>query len=113
MKSGSKINLTRDQVFRKTGELFELKHQLNLNSELLDTPDFYWDRQDLEDIFTKTISYMNVRKRTSVMNEKLNHCYELMDLLSSHMNDKHHVRLEWMIIVLIMVEVLFEITHFL
>ena len=39
------------------------------------------------------------------MNEKLNHCCELMELLSSNLNDAHHTRLEVMIIVLILVEV--------
>lgn len=47
------------------------------------------------------------------MNEKLNHCVELIALVSSHLSDKHHVRLEWMIIILIMVEVAFEILHYL
>lgn len=47
------------------------------------------------------------------MNEKLNHCVELVELLSSHLSDRHHVRLEWMIIVLIMVEVGFETLHYL
>ena len=39
------------------------------------------------------------------MNEKLNHCCELMELLSSNLNDAHHTRLEVMIIILILVEV--------
>lgn len=46
------------------------------------------------------------------MNEKLNHCVELVELLSSHLSDRHHIRLEWMIIVLIMVEVGFETLHY-
>lgn len=46
------------------------------------------------------------------MNEKINHCAELVELVSSHLSDKHHVRLEWMIIVLIMVEVGFEFLHY-
>lgn len=46
------------------------------------------------------------------MNEKLNHCVELAELVSSHLNDAHHVRLEWMIIILIMVEVAFEVLHY-
>lgn len=112
MKEGKKIKLTRDQVFRKTGQLFGLRHRINLSSDLLDTPDFYWDREDLEKLFQATHSYLNINKRTKVMNEKLNHCIELMDLLSAHLNDNHHVRLEWMIIVLIMIEVFFEILHF-
>lgn len=46
------------------------------------------------------------------MNEKLNHCVELIELLTTHLSDKHHTRLEWMIIILIMVEVAFEIIHY-
>lgn len=47
-----------------------------------------------------------------VINERINHCVELTELVSSNLNDAHHVRLEWMIIVLIMVEVGFEILHY-
>lgn len=46
------------------------------------------------------------------MNDKLNHCIELADLVSSKLNDVHHIRLEWMIIILIMVEVVFEFLHY-
>lgn len=105
ISDGKNIRVTRNQVFRKTGQLFALRHYINLSSDLLDTPDFYWDRQELENLFLQTCSYLNLTKRTKVMNEKLNHCCELMDLISCHLNDKHHVRLEWMIIILIMVEV--------
>lgn len=105
MTNGNRLRLTREEVFRKTGNLFALRHHINLSSDLLDTPDFYWDRQDLEQLFQSTCNFLNINKRTKVMNEKLNHCTELMALLSHHLNDKHHVRLEWMIIVLIMVEV--------
>lgn len=112
MKSGAEISLTRDQVFRKTGELYELKHNINLESDLLGTPDVYWDRHEQEVLFTSLVLNLNIRRRTEVINEKLNNCVELMNLLGNHMNDKHHVRLEWMIIILIMVEVLFEMAHF-
>nr|XP_050047834.2 required for meiotic nuclear division protein 1 homolog [Dermacentor andersoni] len=112
MKEGRTIRMTREHVFRKTGELFSLRHLINLSSDLLDTPDFYWDRPTLESLYLKVIKYMNINRRTKVMNEKLTHCCELMDLLSHHLEDKHHVRLEVMIIVLIMVEVLFECVHY-
>ncbi|XP_054166702.1 required for meiotic nuclear division protein 1 homolog [Oppia nitens] len=112
MKAGNKLRLTRDQVFKKAGELFDLKHHINLSSDLLDTPDFYWDRHELEKLFLDTIYFLNIKKRTNVMNEKLNHCIELMELLSNNLNHRHGAQLEWMIIVLIMVEVLFEFIHY-
>lgn len=112
LKAGRTIKMTREQVLRKQGELFALRHLINLSSDLLDTPDFYWDRDDLETLYHKTCSNFNISKRTRVMNEKISHCVELVELLSSHLSDKHHVRLEWMIIILIMVEVGFEILHY-
>ena len=42
--------LTQD-VLVKTGEFFALKHLINLDSDLLDVPDFYWDRAELEKIY--------------------------------------------------------------
>lgn len=112
LKFGKKINLTQDQVLRKHGELFALRHYLNLSSDLLDTPDFYWDNEQLENLYNQVITYFGITKRTKVMNEKINHCEALIQLLSTHLSDKHHVRLEWMIIILIMVEVAFETIHY-
>lgn len=40
-----------------------------------------------------------------VMNEKLQHCMELTDLMRNHLNEKHALRLEWMIVILITIEV--------
>ena len=40
------------------------------------------------------------------MNEKLNHCTELAELLRTHLSEKHSLRLEWGIIGLIAIEVI-------
>ncbi|XP_055698943.1 required for meiotic nuclear division protein 1 homolog [Phlebotomus papatasi] len=112
LKRGTKIKISRADMLRKTGELFALRHLINLSSDLLDTPDFYWDREHLENLYAQTCGYFSISRRTKVMNEKLNHCVELADLITSNLNDAHHIRLEWMIIILIMVEVVFEFIHY-
>ena len=48
------------------------------------------------------MNYLFVLK---VMNEKLRQCFELTELLRDHLKDKHHTRLELMIIFLILIEV--------
>ncbi|XP_044763713.1 required for meiotic nuclear division protein 1 homolog [Coccinella septempunctata] len=112
LKMGRKIKMSREQVLRKHGELFALRHLINLSSDLLDTPDFYWDNEQLENLYLQVCSYFGINKRTKVMNEKINHCVELIELLSTHLSDQHSTRLEWIIILLIMVEVIFEIIHY-
>ncbi|XP_078040878.1 uncharacterized protein LOC144472062 isoform X1 [Augochlora pura] len=112
LKFGRKLRISQQEVLKKQGELFALRHSINLSSDLLDTPDFYWERDDLEILYQHTCSYFNITKRTRVINEKINHCVELVGILSSHLSDRHHIRLEWMIIILIMVEVGFETIHY-
>lgn len=112
MAAGQKLTLTRTEVFQKVGQLFKLRHDINLGVDLLDTPDFYWDREELETLFRSTCSSLSVSKRTKLLNERLSYCYELMELLTSHLNEEHGSKLEWMIIWLITIEVGFEIIHF-
>ncbi|KAM7347080.1 required for meiotic nuclear division protein 1 homolog [Cochliomyia hominivorax] len=112
MKKGRRIRISREEILRKTGELLALRHVINLSSDLLDTPDFYWDREDLEALYVQVCNYFSISRRTKVMNEKINHCVELAELISHNLNEAHNTRLEWMIIILIMIEVGFEIIHY-
>lgn len=67
LKMGKKINMTREDVLRKHGELFALRHLINLSSDLLDTPDFYWDREQLENLYSQLCAYYSIPRRTRVI----------------------------------------------
>ncbi|NXX92847.1 RMND1 protein, partial [Centropus bengalensis] len=105
LKSRRKVKLSHADVMQKIGELFALRHRINLSSDLLITPDFYWDREKLEELYDKTCQFLNINRRVKVINEKLQHCMELTDLMRNHLNEKHALRLEWMIVILITIEV--------
>eukprot|EP00062_Callorhinchus_milii_P009687 gi/632953762/ref/XP_007892600.1/ PREDICTED: required for meiotic nuclear division protein 1 homolog isoform X1 [Callorhinchus milii] len=109
LKAGKRVKISRSEVMQKIGELFALRHRINLSSDLLMTPDFYWDRENLEQLYDKTCQYLNINRRVKVINEKLQHCTELTDLMRNHLSEKHGLRLEWMIVILITIEVLFEL----
>ncbi|XP_019382569.1 PREDICTED: required for meiotic nuclear division protein 1 homolog isoform X1 [Gavialis gangeticus] len=109
LKSRKKVKLSHADVMQKIGELFALRHRINLSSDLLITPDFYWDREHLEQLYDKTCQFLSIARRVKVMNEKLQHCMELTDLMRNHLNEKHALRLEWMIVILITIEVMFEL----
>ncbi|XP_067470201.1 required for meiotic nuclear division protein 1 homolog [Thunnus thynnus] len=111
LKSGKRVKLSSAEVMRKIGELFTLRHCINLRSDLLITPDFYWDRENLEKLYDKTCQFLSINRRVNVMNEKLEHCTQLTDLMRSHLSEKHSLRLEWMIVILITIEVMFELAR--
>ncbi|RMC12937.1 hypothetical protein DUI87_10464 [Hirundo rustica rustica] len=109
LKSRRRVKLSHADVMQKIGELFALRHRINLSSDLLITPDFYWDREKLEELYDKTCQFLNINRRVKVMNEKLQHCMELTDLMRNHLNEKHALRLEWMIVILITIETCWEV----
>lgn len=114
LRDGKRINMsrkTRNALNRELGEIFLLRHNINLRSDLLDTPDAYWDRDALGELYQSMCKYLSIQKRTKVMNEKLNYCTQVLDLFSGQLNDERHVQLEKLIILLIMVEVVIEILH--
>jgi len=112
LKRNANVKIKKNEVLQKTGEILALRHLINLSSDLLDTPDFYWDREDKENLFLATCSHLAVAKRTKVVNEKLNHCLEVMEMISSHLSHEHGATLEKIIIVLIAIEIVFEVLHF-
>nr|XP_020031596.1 required for meiotic nuclear division protein 1 homolog isoform X2 [Castor canadensis] len=105
LKDGKKVKLSHKEVMQKMGELFALRHRINLSSDFLITPDFYWDRENLEELYDKTCQFLSITRRVKVMNEKLQHCMELTDLMRNHLTEKRALRLEWMIVILITIEV--------
>lgn len=112
LKSGKQLKITSGDVLKNLGELLTMRHVVNLDSHFLDSPDFYWDRETLEPLYSQLVAYLMIPKRTRLFNDKLNHCIDLMGILKQHLSDKHHVRLEWIIIWLIFVEVLIGLDVF-
>jgi len=106
------IRVEQAELLKKTGEILALRHLINLSSDLLDTPDFYWDREVLEGLFNATCGHLALRKRTSVVNEKISHCLELIEIIKNQRSNDQGHRLEKIIIALIAIEIVFELIHF-
>lgn len=93
MKRGSMIKLSSEEVLRLLGELFAMRHVINLHSNFLGQPDFYWDREKLGTMYDQLYVYLSVDKRVRLFNERVNHCIDLMEILKQNLNDKKHTRL--------------------
>ncbi|KAK9383094.1 uncharacterized protein V2V93DRAFT_364232 [Kockiozyma suomiensis] len=100
------------EVLKKTGELLALRGNLNLYSELTETPDLYWSEPELETIYRAVSKNLDIAPRIAILNKKLDYVSEVVSILKAHLSEEKGVRLEWMIILLIMVEVCFETVHF-
>jgi uncharacterized Rmd1/YagE family protein len=111
LSMGNKLGVGRSQVLRMIGELLKFRADLNLHSELMDTPEIYWSELELEELYKSMIKVLDVKNRVLVLNKKLDYANELASVLRSHLSEEHNLKLEWMIIALIAVEVVFETLH--
>jgi uncharacterized Rmd1/YagE family protein len=113
LSRGSRLPFTRDFILRKTGQLLNIRAQLNLYSELTDSlPDIFWDSRHelgLEGYYEQVGRALDVGIRIKVLNEKMDYAQEIASVMRERLSEKHGLRLEWIIILLIAVEVGFEI----
>ena len=115
LSQGSRLphRLSRPFILRKTGQLLSLRAQLNLYSELTDDlPDLFWDSTptlNLENYYDQVGRALDVGIRIKVLNEKMDYAQEIASVLREQLSEKHGLFLEWTIIILIAIEVGFEI----
>lgn len=115
LSKGSRLpfKLSRPFILRKTGQLLLLRAQLNLYSELTDSlPDLFWDSRhelNLETYYDQVGRALDVGIRIKVLNEKMDYAAEIATVLRERLSEKHGLFLEWTIIVLIAIEVGFEV----
>lgn len=108
-----KINLSRKDIRRMMGRLFIDRSSINLHQELLDTPEFFWDHSELEPYYNIVAHYLDRERRVNILNQRLKIVQELFDMLNAELNHQHSSHLEWIIIILIVVEVVLDIMHLL
>lgn len=108
LAEGKAINSNESDILKLTGRLFLLRGKLNLYNELIDTPDFYWNEPNLEKIYQVISNSLDINLRISILNRKIDYATEEQRVFLSLLNEKKSTRLEWTIIILIMVEVAFE-----
>ncbi|KAL8674309.1 MAG: hypothetical protein Q9168_001302 [Polycauliona sp. 1 TL-2023] len=113
LSHGSRLPYTRTTILQKTGQLLWLRAQLNLYSELTDSlPDLFWDSKyelGLEGYYDMVGRALDVGVRIKILNGKLDYATEIAEVLRGQLSERHGVRLEWIIIALITVEVGFAV----
>lgn len=112
LSKGHRLQTNEADILKLTGRLFLIRGKLNLYSELIETPDLYWSEPTLERIYDSVSRRLDISLRIGIMNRKLDYTTEEQRALLSVLNEKKGTRLEWIIIILIMVEVCFETFHF-
>jgi required for meiotic nuclear division protein 1 len=113
LSQGSSVPHGRKFILQKTGELLSLRARLNHYSELTDSlPDILWDSRSelgLEGYYEQVGRALDVNVRIRTLNQKMDYAQDIASVLRETSSEQHGTRLEVIIILLIAVEVIFEL----
>ena len=104
-----KTLLSRKEIRKLMGRIFIDRDSINLHLDLLDIPNFFWDKPDLESIHEMVTKYLDQEKRVWVLNQKLSVIQQLLDMLVNELHIQHSSKLEWIIIILLCIEIVFSV----
>ncbi len=105
LASKGKISLSRRAIAKKIGKLFLDKASVNLHSDILDEPDFFWEHPETQPIYVDVLNCLDINARVNVLNHRLTILGDVLEILNDQLNHQHSSSLEWTVICLIMLEV--------
>lgn len=103
------IHISRNEISRRMGEIFLARSSINLNSEFLAAPEYFWEHPSLEDFYNMSEKFLDIPRRVKTLNQKLDVLHELFDMLNVQLQHKYNSILELVIIFLIFFEIVLSL----
>ncbi|MEK6731943.1 MAG: RMD1 family protein [Pseudomonadota bacterium] len=107
-----KIIASKQMISQAMGEIFSHKSSINLSSEYLDIPEYFWEHSSGASYYLMTEKYFDIKQRVSALNQKLNVLQDLFDILSNQLQYRHSTFLESVIVYLILIEIVLMVIFY-
>ncbi|KAL3898117.1 MAG: hypothetical protein SGCHY_002960 [Lobulomycetales sp.] len=95
------IRMDRPDVLKRIGELFELRMNVNLVSNVLDTPELFWSEPQLQELYSTVRGYFEIGQRAGLLNKRCEVLTDLMSMMNDHQHSSQMSYITWIIIVLV------------
>lgn len=106
------LGLKREQLLKKSGKLFKLRVDVNLSSNVLDTPDFFWSVEpSLHPLYIAMREYLEIDKRVSVVNDRCKVFLEFFDTCVDSVAERNMARVTFWFLIMIVVGVVFSVSE--
>jgi len=106
LAGNGKIKKSKKEISKLQGELYLKKSKMSFEYSILDKPEFFWVYPEYDEYYSKTIEYLELIPRIDILSKKFQTIDEILSILSNELNHRHSSRLEWIIIILILIEII-------
>ncbi|OMJ13098.1 Sporulation protein RMD1, partial [Smittium culicis] len=85
------VNMSRTSIAKKIGQLFIMRVNVSLISNILDTPEIFWYEPDLQPIYNEVRNYLEISQRIELLNHRVGVIGNMLEMLRTHINGSHGV----------------------
>ncbi|KAF9919733.1 hypothetical protein FBU30_010607 [Linnemannia zychae] len=101
-----KLNYSRAQITRISGHLFQLRMNVDLVSNVLDTPEIFWSEPELQPLYDAIRGYLEIGQRAKVLSDRCLVISDLLTMLRDDLASNNMNYITWIIIILIVIAVI-------
>ncbi|SPO07660.1 related to RMD8 - cytosolic protein required for sporulation [Cephalotrichum gorgonifer] len=106
------LEMGRTEVVKILGRLFKSRVEINLSSNVLDVPKFFWDSEPtLHPLYAAIREYLEIDHRTKTLNDRCRVFLDLAEVLSDSVADSKMSNITWIIIILIGVSIVVTVSE--
>ena len=93
------------------GEIFLARSNVNLHSEFISVPKYFWHYPGIEGYYVSTAEFLDIETRAETLNKKLDALQQVLDILTTELQYRQASFLEVIIILLIMIEIILTLAQ--
>jgi required for meiotic nuclear division protein 1 len=105
LRDQGRLRLTETEVLKAVGFAQGVRSAVLANLTLFDKPPETWESEILERLDSQLYDFFDLEERLSAINQKMSYFSEMNATLMNLLNHRKSMRLEWIIIFLILIEV--------
>lgn len=111
LSQSGEMAISRNQIQRIIGEILGAKSELNLISNFLYHPKYFWQHPTLEHHFSMLERYLHIQRRVNAINHRLDTLNEIFEMFDNYLDNRHGHNLEIIIIILIILEIIVAVLN--
>ncbi len=100
-----KLDISGNKLKRFIGKILNIKNRISENLYIFDSPEITWDDEELNKLNSELKKTFDLKDRYRLIHDRIEIIKENLELFKDIMDHKESSRLEWIIIILIVIEV--------
>ncbi|KAA8575416.1 hypothetical protein MFRU_002g00980 [Monilinia fructicola] len=106
------LGMSRTEILKILGRLFKSRVDVNLSSNILDVPSFFWDSEPtIHPLYEAIREYLEIGPRITTLNERCRVFLDLAEVLSDNIADTKMSTITWIVIILIIISIVVTLTE--